>query len=323
MTRPAVNGPTSNRYGPRPVNERLRRLLVMLPWLMERGSVSTTEMAEHFGLTVKDLVADLTLVSMCGISQDPRDLIDIWVDEDQVHFGLPKYFERPLRLTVPEAFSLVAAALAAEQMTGADRRGPLASAVRKVAAAVGFDPRSDVAVELDTPATVEPLVEACEHKRVVEFDYWSVDSGTSTRRRLASIEVFGEGEHWYFRAFDVDVQREKTFRVDRIDDLVVTEDRHDVSLGHRQEWFSTSDDVRRVRLLIDPGYVWMVEQYPSVVHRQFDDQVEVTMLVTGDRWLGRLLLRLGQHGQLVEPQDWSDVGPRTASQVHAVYQRNG
>ena len=95
----ATPSPASKR-GPRPVNLRLRRLLVMLPWLMERGSVSTQEMADHFGLSVKELVAELTLASLCGVSQDPLDLIDLWVDEDEVHVGVPKYFERPLRLTV-------------------------------------------------------------------------------------------------------------------------------------------------------------------------------------------------------------------------------
>ena len=88
-----------NRRGPRPVNVRLRRLLVMLPWLQERGTVPTQEMADHFGMSVDDLIADLTLASLCGVSQDPRDLIDLWVDEEAVHFGVPKYFNRPLRLT--------------------------------------------------------------------------------------------------------------------------------------------------------------------------------------------------------------------------------
>ncbi len=311
-----------SRHGPRPVNERLRRLLVMLPWLMERGSVSTSEMAEHFGLSAKELVADLTLVSMCGTSQDPRDLIDVWVDEDQVHFGLPKYFERPLRLTVPEAFSLVAAALAAEQMTGADRRGALASAVRKVAAAVGFDPQTDVVVELDTPDALAPLAEACEHKRVVEFDYWSVESGSATHRRAAPVEVFGDGDHWYLRAFDVEAEREKTFRIDRLDSLVATDVQHDVGLGPRQEWFSTSEDVRRVRLRIDADLVWMVEQYPSVSLQQVGDDVEVMMLANGQRWLGRLLLRLGDRVRVIEPQEWSDLGSETASRVLEVYRRS-
>lgn len=311
-----------SRHGPRPVNERLRRLLVMLPWLMERGSVSTGEMASHFGLSVKDLVADLTLASLCGISQDPRDLIDVWVDEDQVHFGLPKYFERPLRLTVPEAFSLVAAAQAAEQMIGADRNGALASAVRKVASAVGFDPESDVVLELDAPETMESLAQACADKRVVEFDYWSVESGTSTRRRTAPVEVFGDGEHWYLRALDVDAGREKTFRLDRLDDLSVSDTHHDVALGPRQEWFSTSDEIRRVRLLIDPDQVWMVEQYPSVTVHQIDDRVEVTMLVNGERWLSRLLLRLGPNARVVEPQEWGRVAPDAATRVLGVYQRS-
>lgn len=310
-----------SRSGPRPVNERLRRLLVMLPWLMERGSVSTSEMAAHFGMSVTDLVADLTLVSLCGISQDPRDLIDVWVDEDQVHFGLPKYFERPLRLTVPEAFSLVAAALAAEQLTGADPSGPLASAVRKVAAAVGFDPDSDVVLELDTPTTVEPLAAACAEGRVVEFDYWSVETGSSTQRRVAPVEVFGDGEHWYLRAFDVESSREKTFRLDRLDALTVTDEHHEAQLGPRQAWFSSSDDVRRVRLWIDPEQVWMVEQYPSVAVSQVDDRVEVTMLVNGERWLGRLLVRLGSTAQVVDPQEWSRLGSDTATRVLDVYRR--
>ena len=310
-----------SRRGPRPVNERLRRLLVMLPWLMERGSVSTVEMADHFGLSVKELVTDLTLASMCGISQDPRDLIDVWVDEDHVHFGLPKYFERPLRLTVPEAFSLVAAALAAEQMTGADDIGPLASAIRKVARAVGFDPNADLAVELETPEILEQISRACAEHRVIEFDYWSVESGSSARRRMAPVEVFGDGGHWYLRAFDLDVQREKTFRLDRLDGLTVTDLRHDVELSERGEWFGTTVEVRRVTLLVDPSVLWMVEQYPTVGISAKDEMVEVTLLVNGQRWLGRLLLRLGNLARVVEPQEWSALGAQTADRVLAVYRR--
>ena len=307
------------RRGPRPVNERLRRLLVMLPWLMERGSVSTADMAEHFGLTVKELVADLTLVSLCGISQDPRDLIDVWVDEDQVHFGLPKYFERPLRLTVPEAFTLVAAATAAGQLAGEDQRSYLSSAVRKVAQVVGFDPDSDLVLELDAPENIDALASACAHKQVVEFDYWSVDTGSATRRRMAPVEVFGDGGHWYLRAFDLEAEREKTFRLDRIDGLDITEQIHDAVLGPRQDWFSSSDDVRRVRLRIEPEYVWMVEQYPSVHLEHVGEHVEATMLVNGERWIGRLLLRLGSHCVLVEPREWSRVGSITAQKVLDLY----
>ena len=42
---------SGQRRGPRAAEDRVRRLLVMLPWLMERGEVSVAETAERFDLT--------------------------------------------------------------------------------------------------------------------------------------------------------------------------------------------------------------------------------------------------------------------------------
>ena len=52
----------------RGAEERLRRLLVMLPWLMERGEVPLAEVAERFRLTESEVAADLELVAMCGLA---------------------------------------------------------------------------------------------------------------------------------------------------------------------------------------------------------------------------------------------------------------
>jgi predicted DNA-binding transcriptional regulator YafY len=74
-------------------------------------------------------------------------------------------------------------------------------------------------------------------------------------------------------------------------------------------------------MLVDPSVLWMVEQYPSVDISPSGDLVEVTMLVNGQRWLGRLLLRLGSHARVVEPQEWTSVGAQTADRVLEVYRR--
>lgn len=307
------------RRGPRPVNERLRRLLVMLPWLMERGSVPTRDMAEHFGVSIKELVADLTLASMCGVSQDPLDLIDVWVDDDQVHFGMPKYFERPLRLTVPEALSLIVSVKAAQQLTGAERRGPLALALEKIARAVGLDSITGLEIDLAPPDILPSLVTACTDRRIVEFDYWSVEKGTSTRRRVNAVEVFGEHEHWYLRAFDPESRGEKTFRVDRIEGFMVTEASHDTVLAPRTEWFASSDEVHEVQLEVDGSAAWLLEKYPLVVVEPQSHQVKASVLVHSERWLSRLLLRLGPQARVTAPGSWVDLGRRTAEQVLAVY----
>jgi predicted DNA-binding transcriptional regulator YafY len=317
------------RRGPRPVNVRLRRLLVMLPWLMERQTVSTQEMADHFGMSVADLVADLTLASMCGVSQDPRDLIDLWVDDDEVHFGIPKYFERPLRLTVPEAFSLIASATAAQQLPGVDATGALSRAIAKVAEAIDLDINNSFVVELETPESVEALSHAIQQSVVIEFEYWSVATGESAKRQVAPLEVFLDQDHWYLRAHDLDAQAERTFRLDRLDQLLVTSQTHDLVTTPRGQWFAGSDEQRKVLLQVDPAWLWVLEQYPGVSIGvapsgqvvQHADWVTVEVVVNTERWMQRLLVRLGAHATVVMPTDWQQLGRDTAHLILQRYER--
>ncbi len=317
------------RRGPRPVNVRLRRLLVMLPWLMERQTVSTREMAEHFGMSVADLVADLTLASMCGVSQDPRDLIDLWVDDDEVHFGIPKYFERPLRLTVAEAFSLIASATAAQQLPGVDATGALSRAIAKVAEAIDLDINNSFVVELETPESVGALSQAIQQSVVIEFEYWSVATGESAKRQVAPLEVFLDQDHWYLRAHDLDAQAERTFRLDRLDQLLVTSQNHELVTTPRGQWFAGSDEQRRVLLQVDPAWLWVLEQYPGVsigvapsgqVVRHAD-WVTVEVVVNTERWMQRLLVRLGANATVVKPTDWQQLGRDTARLILQRYER--
>jgi len=109
--------------GPRNAEDRLRRLLVMLPWLMETGEVPLAEVARRFDMTETQVQSDLELVAMCGLPPFIDEMIDVFVDDGVVFVGVPRLFTRPLRLTAPEAFSLLASARAAMQLPGADRRG--------------------------------------------------------------------------------------------------------------------------------------------------------------------------------------------------------
>jgi len=313
------------RRGPRPVNLRLRRLLVMLPWLQERGTVSTAEMAEHFGMSVDDLMADLTLASLCGVSQDPRDLIDLWVDEEAVHFGIPKYFNRPLRLTAPEAFSLVASARAAGNLTGSEVGGALNRAVAKVAAAMGIDDVDGLVVELETPDQVNDFVRAAEESREVVIVHWSPASGESVERRIAPVEVFTESDHWYVRALDLGVNAERIFRLDRIESHSVGEARERVDLGPRRPWFDDSSETTKVTIEMDPAWMWVLEQYPGVMidgdaKANRKNWVRVSMPVTSERWLQRVLLRLGGNARVVSPAAWVGLATDTARLVRARYE---
>ena len=65
------------RRGPRPTADRVRRLLVLLPWLMERREVAVAEVAAKFGLSEAEVVRDLELASMCGLPPFVDELIEL------------------------------------------------------------------------------------------------------------------------------------------------------------------------------------------------------------------------------------------------------
>ena len=306
----------------RPINVRLRRLLVMLPWLQERGTVSTHEMADHFGVTVDELVADLTLASLCGVSQDPRDLIDLYVDGDEIHFGLPKYFDRPLRLTAPEAFSLVVSAAAARSVPGSDPNGALSSAIDKIARVIGAENVVGVDVDVDVPDGVDGLQDSARRRAVIEMEYWSPETGSTTLRTIALFEVFTEGAHWYVRGFDIDRDAERTFRFDRIESWVDTGRTDSRPVSPRRPWFEDADDVRDVSILIDSGWVWVLDQYPVIEAESVDDgRMRVRLVVTSDRWLERLMVRLGIHGTIESPDQLQGVGAVAARRILDRYER--
>lgn len=147
------------RRGPRPTGDRLRRLLVMLPWLMERGEVPVAEMCHRFELSEQELVKDLELAAMCGLPPFVDEMVDVFIDEGVVFAGVPRLFTRPLALTAPEGFALLAAARVAMQLPGADADGALARALHKLAVALGDDA---VVVETPQPPAAAAVADAAQ-----------------------------------------------------------------------------------------------------------------------------------------------------------------
>jgi proteasome accessory factor C len=311
--------------GPRPANERLRRVLVMLPWLMERGEVPLAEMAEHFHLTEAQLVRDLELVAMCGLPPFVDELIDVFVDDGIVFTGVPRLFTRPLRLTAREGFALLAAGRAGVQLPGADPDGVLASALDKLEAVLGQPPLD---VELDAPAFVDRLRAAALGSRECHVRYWTPVTDTTTDRRVVPRVVFTDRGHWYVVVDDLDrleagIDAERTFRIDRIVDLAVG----DRSVEPRRveppsEWFG-GDGFVHAELRLGPDAVWVAERYPMVsVTPEADGGVRAVLAVLDEAWLARLLVRIGTDVEVLGPPHWRDLGPRTAARLLERYEVN-
>ena len=95
------------------LEERFRRLLTMVPYIVKHPGVSVRDIRTRFGITRSQLVADLNLLFVCGLpGYGPGDLIEAFVDGSRVWIRLADYFARPLRLTAAEGLLLYSGARA-------------------------------------------------------------------------------------------------------------------------------------------------------------------------------------------------------------------
>ena len=312
----------SARRGPRPTIDRLRRLLVMLPWLMERGEVPVAEMAAHFQLTEAELVKELELVAMCGLPPFVDEMIDVFIDDGMVFTGVPRVFTKALRLTAPEGFALLAAARVAMQMPGADPQGALARALHKLAQALGDDA---LVVDGGAPVLAAAVAAAADDSARVRVSYRSASSDEASEREITPRRVFADRGHWYVIADDHRSGEERTFRLDRIESCertgIVDESRA-VPAPSGDDWFADAD-LPVARLRVPATGRWLVERFPTRSVDADGDGWLVEVSVTDERWLAELLLRLGPAASVLAPPEWVDLGPRTAAELLVAYEADG
>jgi proteasome accessory factor C len=290
--------------GPRNAQDRLRRLLVMLPWLMEVGEVALAEVARRYAMTEEQVERDLEMVAMCGLPPFVDELIDVFVDDGMVYVGVPRLFTRPLRLTAPEGFTLLAAGRAAMELPGADRAGPLGRGLDKLAHVLGeagLD--TGVVVELARPPFADELAEAAGAGAELHIAYYTPSRDEVTDRTIVPRHVFADAGNWYVLADDGRSGQRRTFRIDRIESVEPTGEAFpsDEDVPAPEEFFVDAE-VPRATLRLGPRARWVIEEYPFDEVRELARPagwVEVTLPVSSERWLAKLLIRLGPDAVLV------------------------
>lgn len=298
----------------------------MLPWLMEQGEVSVTEMAARFELTEAELIGDLELAALCGLPPFIDELIDVFIDEGVVFVGLPRLFTKPLRLTAPEGFALLSAGRAAMLLPGADPDGSLARALAKLAGVLGDD---GVVVDVPQPPAAADLATAVNQGAQLRVRYRSAYRDEATERVITPRSIFLDRGHWYVIADDSRSGESRTFRIDRFETWVhtgvidpPTHASATVDPPGGDHWFADSD-VPSVVLRLAPPARWAAERYPVREEREEGEEGEalvVRMAVANEQWLRTLLLRLGPNAEVLEPAAWHDLGAEAARRLLAVYE---
>jgi proteasome accessory factor C len=314
------------RRGPRSASERVAGLLVLLPWLMKRKRVRLAEVAKQFRMSEEDLVADLQMAAVCGVPPyTPDALIDVFIDDGWVVAEIPKFFERPLRLTSAEMYAVIAMVRAAQKLPGAPSRSVLGQAVTKLARLVPEATDGPVHIDLPTEPHLEELREAQNDSAELRIEYFNPARSEVAQRTIRVVRIFSDGGHWYVMADDDKSGAIRNFRIDRIQSLVRTGKIYNqadfasrVDDDNDRGWFG--DNLELVTLRARGDALWIAEAYPTVARKHNrDGSIDVSLRITSEHWLARLLLRGGRNVDVLEPAKYATLASRTAKAVRAKY----
>lgn len=285
-------------------DERLRRLLSIIPWVAANDGPAVDQVTARFAISEQELAADLELLYMCGLwPYSPDMLIEADIADGRVWIRYAEYFARPLRLTPAEGLALVASGNALLALPGVDPEGPLARGLAKLAGVLGVDP-DEVEVEL-APASSEvldTLRAAVRDQRQVSLDYYTYGRDSRSLRRIEPWDLFSQMGQWYVRGHCHQAGGERLFRVDRIRTATVEESGFERPVGsNRRSVFDPRADDPIVVLDLAADARWVAEQYPIEWADEIDDGgLRVALRVSEPAWMDRLLLRLGPRASVVE-----------------------
>ena len=291
----------------------------MIPWMTEHSPIHVDEVCRRFGITRKDLLAELDVLPFVGVPPyTPDTMISVDIDDDMVSVFLAEPFDRPLRLTPSQALALVAAGASIRAIPGADPGDALQRGLAKVATALRVDPER-VTVELGDveQATLDALVDAARSHRQVEIGYYTYGRDEHSVRVVDPHRVYADQGSWYLLGWCHRTEDTRVFRIDRIDTCRVLDDSFeppdptsDIAVFH------PSPDDPVVTLSLAPEAGWVVEQYPTESVVLDGDRTVVRLRVAARPWLERLLVRLGSAAVVVDADaELADAGPAAARRI--------
>jgi proteasome accessory factor C len=307
---------------------QVRRLLSLVPYLREHDGAAMVQVARDFGISVKTLREDLNVLWMCGLpGLSPGDLIDIDMDavegEGVIHLSNADYLTRPLRLAADEGLALVLALRTLREVAGPGERAAIDRALVKLEAAGGKPHAPDQASVNVTAARDEIQARVNEGLRLglrLDLTYDVASRAETTRRMVDPLRVFVLEGYGYLEAWCYSAKGLRTFRLDRIAAVEVTDigvDHHDVKLKDLSTgWFDALRDAPLVTLELQRWAAWVAEYYPteSVVTHE-DGGLTVSLRVTDPAWLRALLLRLGGGARVLAPRGAGDSAAEAAQEA--------
>lgn len=309
----------------------INRLLGIIYILMNRGTVTATELAQHFEVSVRTIYRDIESLSIAGIPVYTKK-------GKNGGLCLTEQFVLNKMLITNEEQQQILSALVSVRETGALAEQ---KTLQKLGEFFRTEPVNWLAIDLsDWSGTRKQLYEdikiAILTRRVVQFDYYGQNS-TMQKRIVEPMQLIFKEYTWYLKAFCRERQAVRLFKLFRmkrfvmLEEIFVPQDENRTEEKEMQEMLpserenSQDDNVSAVVML------WIDKKEAYRVYDRFDES-ELQILEDGnflvhldykmDDWVYGMILSFGVSAKVLAPESVKQEIKRRIGEMWQQYQES-
>ncbi|MEN9288183.1 MAG: hypothetical protein RLZ88_853 [Actinomycetota bacterium] len=297
-------------------NDRFNLTMALIAWLSRQdGSPTVAEAAEHFGATEKDILKSVT-----DINQVTPDVLDMEygmaiVDLDDLDDGVLTLLEARHLSDVPRLSNRQGSAL----MTGLtylatlpefDNDADLQQLLKLLGGGLESGQNLVELVQQPVDPDVAVLREALMAGKRIRCEYIN-QTGELRTRELDPLRIDPRPDHWYLRAWCVDSQMVKNFRLDRMKNAVLTAtdiaEEARKALTDEDALYIANETDTEVLVEVDPEAYRLIAEsndVSAIVAKEGNQgTVRATIRVGYLPNIGHLIARYGGAARVIAPQE--------------------
>ena len=296
-------------------SNRALRAMDLIPYVVENPGVSTSELAQKFSVTVKQIEEDLSLIFMCGLpGYTPYDLIDLVFEDGIVSVIDPQVLTKPRNFSKAEHVAIVLGLEILKNLAGdkPDYQLKISQVLSKLNKSV---PNIEVVLKNEQSFQYFQVInQAIKLSRSLQIVYNSESKDEQKIRSVIPVRMFLQNAQVYLVAHDPDSGIEKVFKLSNLTacelgDIVKIPS----SIVHEESF--------KVEILVDDKHRMFIERNSSIIveQRQIVGATKATIKVKSMDWIKRAIVSNAPGIQVISPPDLASWVKETASKMISLY----
>ncbi len=205
-------------------SERLKRLILELPWLSKNKSVTIDQFCKTFSISQEQAVKDLTLLTFVGPSQFGGDLVDIQITDEIITVVDNQKHGNSMRFTPEELMVLIASL---NLLIQGDQTNLTLKSLNDKIISLFYKETSEKQNKYENILIV--LQNSIESKKLINMDYIDGRNYVKQNLLIKVLAIDDMGGFKYLQGIDCRNNSTKSYRLDRILRVSLSDEKHDTA----------------------------------------------------------------------------------------------